>query len=179
MSKIKANLNFSKIGLAALAAAAVLLPLAVLAQPPGHGGHRGPGGHGGMERHHGAAHGLHHLFQELDLTDAQKDQVKTLFSGAKEDSQEAREAYRDARKALHEAIHAEAFNEAAIRQAAASVATFEANRAVARAELFQEILKVLTPEQRQKLAEIRADRQERFEEWGEEGPGRGRGGRRG
>ena len=70
-------------------------------------------------------------------------------------------------EALNAQIHAETIDEAAIRKAAGVVAVLEADQAVNRAKLFQEIRGILTPEQLQKFEQMREERRERM------GPGRG------
>ncbi|MBI5393729.1 MAG: Spy/CpxP family protein refolding chaperone [Verrucomicrobia bacterium] len=60
----------------------------------------------------------------------------------------------DARKALREAIRSNPDDEAAIRAAAAKVATVEADLAVARAHVVKDVKVVLTDEQREKIKGI-------------------------
>jgi len=122
---------------------------------PGQGRH-------GFDR--GPGHKVAHLFEALDLTEAQKEQVHELFSERREEGKAAREALRTARMSLKEAIHGESLDEGAIRSAAAQVASLEADQAVARAETFQAVRQILTPEQQAQLEEMKTKRMERRSE---------------
>jgi periplasmic protein CpxP/Spy len=163
--------RFAKPFVALAALALILVAGTVLAQP-GHGRHGGPGHHG-FDR--GPGTGMFHVFEELELTDAQKEQIHELLEAQHENGEAARDAARTARATLHEAIHADVLDEAAIRAAAADVAALEADQAVARATVFQSIRQVLTAEQLAKLAEIKAKhaerREERMDRRGHRGPG--------
>ena len=131
-------------------------------------GGRGPwgGGPGFMD-----GHKLEHLAQRLELSDGQRDALKEALVARYEAGMEARRGLFEARRELHERIHGETFDEAAIRQAAGVVAALEADAAVERAQQVQKMRQILTPEQLAELDELREDRQ-RF---GRRGP-RGRGG---
>jgi len=146
-----------------LGAAAVLMlaALPALAQ--------GPHGHG-KGLHHGGGPGMGHgrLLQELDLSQEQRDAIGDLLLAHRTAMRGQRDAMRAARGALMDATHAETLDEAAVRAAAAEVAALEADRAVARARVFQQVQAILTPEQRTEL-------QQRIAERRAEGP-RGRGG---
>jgi Spy/CpxP family protein refolding chaperone len=139
------------------AAAAVAVALGLLAVPglalaqPGHGPHdgRGPGGH------HGPM--LQRLLERLDLSDAQKESVHNLIGKHHEETQGLIDDVRIARRALGDTIHAETFDEAAIRQAAADVATIEAELSVNRGLFFQQVQQILTPEQREQLRQTLQD----------------------
>ena len=82
-----------------------------------------------------------------------------------------REKMMTARKALHDAIAADAFDEAAIRAAAGAVAALDADAAVLQARIRAEIFGILTPEQVKKAKELRTEMENRMKE----GRGRGRG----
>ncbi len=155
---LRHRLTIPILGLMLLAAA-----LPAMAQPAKRGSHgRGPGAMDG--------HRLEHLALRLELSDGQREELRQAFGEGFEDGAEVRRALFDARRALAERIHAETFDEAAIREAAGAVAALEADAAVGRAQQAQKLRQILTPEQ---LAE--------FEEMRAAGPGRrsGRGGHRG
>ncbi|MEW6323220.1 MAG: Spy/CpxP family protein refolding chaperone [Acidobacteriota bacterium] len=122
-------------------------------------GHGGPGGPGGP----GAFLGGLRLGQ-LDLTDAQRDQIRGIREARQAEFRQIGERLRTARRALGEAVRGTAVNEAAIRAAAADVAAVEADAAVLAARVHAEILGVLTPEQVQKLEEGRAQADERMKQ---------------
>ncbi|MBI1763758.1 MAG: Spy/CpxP family protein refolding chaperone [Acidobacteria bacterium] len=135
--------------LSVLALGAGLLMTMAFAQ--GHGpGERGPGGppppDGGRMRLH-----------FLDLSDAQKAQVKTI-----QDTEDAQaEAYFDKLREAHEALEAATakgqFNEAQVRALAAAIAQSEIELTVIRARKDAAIYQVLTAEQRAKLDQFHAE----------------------
>jgi len=130
--------------LAAVTLTALLLPAAALAlQHPGP--HRGGGGHREMAER---------IMDQLELTAEQRAAVEALHEDLEGSMQDTREQLGKARVALFETIHAAAFDEGAVRQAAAGVATLEADLAVARARGFQQFRALLTPEQQQELDSI-------------------------
>lgn len=154
--------------LAALLGLLALAP-AVLAQPGQRGDHHrgdGPGFHRGGGHHGGGHHGggILHGLRGLDLTDTQKEEVRSILEASREDNADTRQALREARKALHEAVQATPFDEAGVRVAAATLADLEADQAVERARTFNAVYDVLTPEQRTELAELRAEADERRQE---------------
>jgi periplasmic protein CpxP/Spy len=127
--------------------------------PGGPGMRGGPGGRFGMA-------GL--PLRELDLTDAQREQVKTIMESHRADQQTIGGRMEAARKALGDAI-ADPFDEAAIRAKAAEVGAVEADAAVLQARIRGEVFALLTPEQVKKAKELRAEMDSRMKE------GRGRG----
>ena len=115
-------------------------------------GGRGPGGPMGM---------LPMLGREIDLTDAQKDQIKTIADSHKEDWKNLAERARAAHGALNDAVTADTPDEALIRQRSAEVATVEADMAVARARTHAEVFQILTPEQKTKLKTMQTEMKNR------------------
>lgn len=169
----------TRLTLLTLAAVFGVLSLApaVVAQPGPHGQRGGHGFHGGGD-HHRAGHGFFRALRQLDLTEAQREEIHGILQARKDDGEGDRQALRDARGALHEAVTTTPLDEAAVRGAAADLAALEADAAVARAETYNAVYDVLTPEQREKLAEIEATAAERREERREDRRER-RGARRG
>lgn len=138
-------------------AAALLMGVGVYAQHEGPHGSGGPGfghgrGRGGHGRHGGP---LGPLVCELNLTDAQKTQIKQLT-----------DAFHEKNKALFEQnfragggpfeVLSETFDEAAVRAAAQSRAAAHVELEVAHARLFSQVYALLTAEQKAKLAELKA-----------------------
>jgi Spy/CpxP family protein refolding chaperone len=130
--------------------------------PGGPGMRGGPGGPGGPA-------GL--PLRELGLTDAQHEQVKAIMESHRDDQKAIGDRMQTARKALHDAIAADAFDETAIRAAATQVGTVEGDAAVLQAKIHGEVIAILTPEQLKKAKELRAEMENRMKE----GRGRGRG----
>ena len=148
------RLTMAICGVALLAAA-----LPALAQPPA------PGPHGPHGRHDGGpgwmdGHRFEHLAERLDLSEGQRDELRQALEAGAEEGREARRGLFEARRALGEQIHADVFDETAIREAAASVAAFEADLAVERAQRAQEMRRILTPEQLAQLEEMREARRD-------------------
>jgi periplasmic protein CpxP/Spy len=139
--------------LAATIAAALALAAVGFAQGGGHGGPGGPGGpHGSL---------VEHLSHAVNLTDAQKTQIKQI-----EDS------FRESTKPLHEQLmkagdggpfdgFTDTFDEAAVRAAAQARATLHVELDVAHARMMSQVYAVLTAEQRAKLAELRQQFEQR------------------
>jgi len=140
----------------ALALALMLAP-AALAQPSGRPMGPGPGGPGPGP---GRGPNLERMTQQLDLTDQQRDQIREILDNHRDGAQKLDQEMRAARDTLHDAIHAEVFDETAIRDAAAAVSLLEADRAVDMARTLSQVRQVLTPEQREKLAEMQQTRRE-------------------
>lgn len=156
MTKTKSNTML----LAALTAAMLVAGAAVAGpgQGPGQGpgpmmqGH-GPGmGSGGMGDDPGPR--LERVLERLDLSDDQWVAVRGIVDARRDAMMAKAQEMRDARQALGQAIHADTIDEAAIRQAAANVATVEADMAVERARSYQAIRAELTPEQQAELSQM-------------------------
>ena len=103
----------------------------------------------------------------LDLTAKQKGQIDGLIQAHHEEYAPFHEEMRAARIALYDAIHADTFDEAAIRDASAQVSALEAERSVARAEMFQKIRATLTPDQQAEMADMIRE----MREYQEDNPG--------
>ena len=114
----------------------------------GPGGRGGPGGPMGM---------LPMLGRQLDLTDAQKDQIKTIADSHKADWKTLAERARTAHGALNQAVTADTIDETLIRQRSAEAAAVDADMAVARARVHAEVLQILTPEQKTKLQSLHTE----------------------
>lgn len=143
------------IAVSAVALVAIVGSAMVFAQGPGP---RGPGGRVGFDFGNGLP------LRQLSLTEAQRTQVQQLVQKHREGSRALMESMGKAREAQRQAMDAIPINESAIRSAAAAVAEVEADLAVQRAQLQNEIFNLLTPDQQQQLQKIRADREARMKE---------------
>jgi Spy/CpxP family protein refolding chaperone len=92
----------------------------------------------------------------LNLTEAQRDQIRTLRDAQRKDSQVLRERMRVARQQLRQAMRADVPDEAAVRAAAAAVGALQADGAAQRARSRAGFMKILTPEQQAQLKGARA-----------------------
>jgi periplasmic protein CpxP/Spy len=128
-------------------------------QRPAQGeGRRGPGGRGGFRGPGGPMGLLPMLGRDLELTDAQKDQLKTIADSHKDDWKALADRGRAAHMALNQAVTADTIDENLIRQKSAEVGAVEADLAVARARARAEVFQILTAEQKAKLKERAAQR---------------------
>ena len=100
---------------------------------------------------------IERLFERLDLTDDQQEAVHNTMMEHREQTRALHEERIANRRALGQTIHADFFDESAVRQAAADVAAVDADLAVMKAQMFQEINKVLTTEQRERMNELIED----------------------
>jgi protein CpxP len=117
-------------------------------------GRRGPGGGrmGGFE------------FRNLDLTDAQKAQMKSIRESHQQSIQPLMEQIRAKRQEIRQASADGTFNEALVTQKLNEIAPLEAKLMGERARIHQEMLSVLTAEQKAKLEQSREQRKSRWAE---------------
>ena len=166
------------IGGALAFAAAFMMSVAAFAQhgpggPGGRGGHHGPGGPGGP-----GGSVLGHISQVLNLTDAQKAQIKQLEDGFKESTKGLHEQLaKTGPGGPFEALNGGTFDEAAVRAAAQARANLRVELEVAHAKFFSQVYAVLTDEQKAKLAELHKQMQERHKQGPPPPPGAEDGGR--
>jgi protein CpxP len=107
--------------------------------------------------------------RELNITDAQKEQIKNIAESHRDEWKALADRGRAAHEALRLSVTAETVDEALIRQRSAEVAAVEADMAVARARAHAEVLQILTPEQKAQAKTLQSQAQERRQR------GRGRG----
>ena len=139
-----------------LAALLLVIASAVQAQPRhGHPGEFGGPPHFGIALLHGP------LADELELSDEQRQSIQGILETERQAIEPWHEDLRALEDAVEEAIEAEPFDEEAVRSAAQQLADVKVEMAVARARVASSIREVLTPEQRDTLAELRAHRHER------------------
>jgi Spy/CpxP family protein refolding chaperone len=141
-------MKLTRKGILGIAIAAVLVMAAAAVPALGQGWGQGYG-HG---EHHGRM--MEHVMERLELTEGQRAEAEALMT-ERHDGMRARvDQMRKARADLADAIHAAEFDETAIRDAAAAVATLEADLAVARGLANQQFRKILTQDQQAKLDEM-------------------------
>jgi protein CpxP len=96
------------------------------------------------------------LGPEIGLTDAQRDQVKAIAESHKADWRALADRARTAHLALNDAVTVSPIDEALVRQKSSEVAAVDADMAVARAHAYGEVFQILTPEQKEKVKEVRS-----------------------
>jgi protein CpxP len=100
----------------------------------------------------------------LDLSQEQRDQVRAIMERHREALSELRSRGRESRKEVHAAMQKSPVDEAAIRAAHSRAAEVQAEAAVLGARIREEVFGVLTPEQKEKAATLRAERDRRMQE---------------
>ncbi len=127
----------------------------------GAGMHGGPGGPG--------AHALRRVLRTLDLSDSQRQEIKAIFEGERDEFGQYRDRMRALGEELEGQIHAYPYDEDAVREKAAALASLRVEMTVLRARQVGDVRAVLTPEQldqleqtRQKRKAFRKERADRF-----------------
>jgi Spy/CpxP family protein refolding chaperone len=98
---------------------------------------------------------LSSIISGLNVTEEQKVGIASVLAANREKNRPALIEYMQARRNLFEAIHAEPYDETAIRSACRTVALLETDLAIRRAELAGKLKAELTPEQREKVSQVR------------------------
>jgi protein CpxP len=128
---------------------------------PGFGGPP-PGGPGGPGmRGPGGPMGFGPGFRELDLTDDQKTQLKSIADSHRDEFKAAGEKARTVHEGIQALLEADSIDEAAIRAKSVEAASVEADMLILNAKVRKESLQVLTSEQQAKLKELRDSRPRR------------------
>jgi Spy/CpxP family protein refolding chaperone len=137
-----------------LVAAGVVALLGAVPFVAGAQGERGPmhGGRGFM----GGIAGL----RQLGLTDDQRQQIRAAASAHRDEFKSVFERVRTARQAQQAAIEQVPLNEPQIRAASAELAAAEADAAVLRARVHEQVFSLLTPEQQTKAKSLAAERRQ-------------------
>ena len=147
---------------AALALTVVAAAAAMHAQGPLSRGDRGWAGPGGDGRGFGLLRELG--IRHLDLSDAQQEQVRGILESHRAEFTNIRERLRVAFRNLNDVVTGSSFDEAAVRSRSAEVAAVQSDAAVLRAKVHSEVWSILTSEQQQKAAELKAKMIERMEQ---------------
>jgi Spy/CpxP family protein refolding chaperone len=92
---------------------------------------------------------------QLNLTQAQKDQMKALREQQQKDTQAVRERMKTARQTLQETMKADIPEEAAVKTAAGALATVQAEQFALQARGKAQMTKLLTPEQQKHMKDFR------------------------
>ena len=99
--------------------------------------------------------------RQLDLTDEQRQQVRGILEARREDFRTVGERLRTAARAQQEAVRRVPVDETEVRARASELATAQADMAVLRARVHEQVYQVLTPDQQTKLQALRAEREKR------------------
>ena len=104
------------------------------------------------------------LFSQLQLSDTQKSEIHDIFSNNRDTIRPLIQQLREKQAALRQSSEGN-FDEAAVRAQAQDIASIQAQLIVARAHIRNQVLGVLTDEQKAHLSELRAERMQQFREW--------------
>jgi periplasmic protein CpxP/Spy len=143
------------IGIAASIVVAALMASTIFAHPG-----FGPGRSGMMMRRMGPP-----LLQQLQLSGDQQAQIKSIFTNGRENIQPLAQQLREKNAALRETTRSQPFDETQVRSQAQEIADLQAQLMVSRAQMMNQVLAVLTDEQKARLSELRAQRMQQFQEW--------------
>lgn len=123
---------------------------------------------GGKERgFHGRGHGRHGggmMFRNLDLTDAQKAQMKQIRETSFQNLRPVMEQIRAKRQEIRQANQDGNVNEALVTQKLTEIAPLEAKLQAEQARIHQQMLSVLTADQKAKLDQQRAEMKAKWAE---------------
>lgn len=165
MGKLK---RIHAVALAAIMALAIAVPFAIAQSKDGDGqkGRRTEGRERmrGGDRRGGDRMGA--AFRNLDLTDAQKAQMKQIRESHSQNLRPLMEQVRAKRQELRQAQQGGTFNEALVSQKLSEIAPLEAKLMGERHRVHQEMLSVLTADQKAKLEQSREQRKARWAERG-------------
>ncbi|HXG91835.1 MAG TPA: Spy/CpxP family protein refolding chaperone [Blastocatellia bacterium] len=117
---------------------------------------------GGHRHHRGEIFGFG--FRNLDLTDAQKAQIKQIHESHRESLKALRDQIRAKHQELRQVTESGTFNESLAAQKLTEVAPLKAKLMAEHFKIRQETLAVLTPEQKAKLDSMREQFKERMKE---------------
>lgn len=156
------------LAVASLATVALAAPIALAQttgqdnQPKAHGeGHRGFGKGRG---HRGGHRGGGFMFRGLNLTEEQQARIKQIHEASAERSKPLHEQLRAKHQELRQLQEGGTFNEALATQKLTEAASLQAKLMGERFRTHQEMLSVLTPEQKAQMEQKRAERQQRREQ---------------
>ncbi len=115
----------------------------------------------GFGHHHG---GFERLAKKLDLSDAQKAQVKQIKEAGKAKVQPLRENMKSIRQQLNAATADGNFNEAQVQTLATQQANIMAQLTVEKERTKSQIYAILTPEQQTQAKALKEQMKERFKD---------------
>lgn len=104
------------------------------------------------------------LFSQLQLSDAQCSDLRDIFTHSRETMRPLMQQLREKQTALRQSSEG-SFDEGAVRAQAQDIAAIQAQLIVERAHIRNQVLGLLTDEQKARLSELRAERMQQFREW--------------
>lgn len=104
-------------------------------------------------------------FHEVNLTDAQRTQIKQLFESAKPTMKPLFEQLRQNHQAMLQLVTSGDFNQAKAQALATQSSQILSQLAVQHASLNAQAYQLLTAEQKTQMTQVLAERQQRMEQW--------------
>jgi protein CpxP len=98
---------------------------------------------------------------QLDLTDAQREQIRSIVQSHRDELTAIADRTRTARQNMQQASADNALDESSLRAASGDLATAMADGSVLRSRIRQEVFGVLTPDQLEKVKTLQANREQR------------------
>lgn len=144
--------NWMKLATVAALAAGIALAQAPVTNPETQPTHRQGAARGNPRRH---------MFQALNLTDAQKQQAKSIFAEARKSTEPIRLQLQQNRQAYRAAVKTNDQNQ--IASLAKSSGDLRSQLKAARTQTMAQFFQILTPEQRVKAEKMQVRMQQRFE----------------
>jgi Spy/CpxP family protein refolding chaperone len=103
--------------------------------------------------------------QELNLSDAQRQQVRDIMQRHRDENRQMADRLRAAMEAQRKAVETVPADEASIRATSQALAEAQTGMAVQQARIRSEIFTILTPEQQEKARQLQAQRSERAKQF--------------
>ena len=152
-------MNSNRIGLFSVGTSLLVVLAVATALAQGMHHHGGPMGEFGF-----GDDMLSHMSDMLDLTQAQQDQAKAIMEKEKPVIQPLMKQLMQAHKDLSNLEDSGTFDEAKVRALAAQNTQAMTELFVQKARIHSELLQILTPDQKTKLAQLKAKHESRMQE---------------
>lgn len=111
-----------------------------------------------------SAYRMERMIKHLDLSDEQAKKVRSIRDSYKEKMQALRKKMKENRKQLREEMRAESIDQSKVKEIAKSSGDLKASKIILRAEMRNEIHKVLTKEQREKIKEHKTYKGKKYQD---------------
>lgn len=117
-----------------------------------------------MKKNHKQHDGIPRMLKGIDLTEAQKAEIKTLVEAQHQDKKSAMKSHWQTHKQLAELSFAETIDQAKLDAIIADTTAAHEKRLAERAQLNNQIFKVLTPDQQQQLQQQMAEFEQKMQD---------------
>lgn len=111
--------------------------------------------HADYSQHRHAGRSGHGMLDKLDLEPAQRDKITALMQENRDQLKEQRQAMRELRRQMHQAVSSEDYDETTIQQLAEKKARLSTEMSVQRIGMLRQIYQQLTPEQQETFRSLR------------------------